>query len=240
MKPKIVAIIQARVGSKRLPFKMLRDIEGQTMLERVADRVKEAETLDGVVVATTVSESDNAIAKLCEEHSWYCFRGSEDDVLDRFYQTALFYKADIVVRITGDCPLIDSQLIDKIVNEFLSLYPNIDYASNLLPRTYPRGLDVEVISVSALRREWESSVKWREHVTLNLHRNPEKYRIVNVSNGRDYSYMRWCVDIVEDLGFVRKVYGYFKDRKFHWEDVVRLLTKAHPDWIIIDTQVDPK
>lgn len=238
-KPKIVAIIQARVNSKRLPSKVLMDIEGQTMLERVVNRVKEAKTMDEVVVATTVSEEDNAIAKLCEEHGWFCFRGSEPDVLDRFYQVSCLFKADAIVRINADCPLVDPKVIDTVVNKFLSSYPNIDYASNVLPRTYPRGLDTEVIGIRALQSEWKTSSKWREHVTLNIRNNYERFRMVNVSNVEDYSYMRWCVDTLADLEFARKVFGYFGDGNFHFKDVLQLLEK-HPDWVIRDTQKDPQ
>lgn len=240
MKPKIVALIQARVGSKRLPGKVLKDIEGQTMLERVVNRVKEAKNLDEVVIATTVSEGDIAIVELCKKHNWLCFRGSEPDVLDRFYQAACFFKADAVVRITADCPLIDPRLIDKVVEKFLTLYPDIDYASEgLTNRTFPRGLDTEVVSIGALRNEWQTSTKWREHVTLNIRKNAGRYRMADISNDKDYSYMRWCVDTAEDLEFVRRVYGHFNGSRFYWEDVVKLL-EIHPDWVIIDTQVDPK
>ena len=239
-KLKIVAVIQARMSSQRLPQKVLMDIEGQTMLERVVNRVKEAKTLDEVVIATTVSEGDNAIVKLCEGHNWLCFRGSEPDVLDRFYQVACFFKADAVVRITADCPLIDPRLIDMVVEKFLSLYPNIDYVSEgLTNRTFPRGLDTEVINIGALRNEWRTSTKWREHVTLNIRKNSSRYRMADIRNGKDYSYMRWCVDTAEDLEFVRKVYRHFNNRKFYWGDVVKLL-ENYPEWVIIDTQVDPK
>jgi len=240
MKPKIVALIQARVGSKRLPGKVLKDIEGQTMLERVVNRVKEAKNLDEVVIATTVSEGDIAIVELCKKHNWLCFRGSEPDVLDRFYQAACLFKADAIVRITADCPLIDPRLIDKVVEKFLSLYPDIDYVSEgLTNRTFPRGLDTEVVNMSALRNEWQTSTKWREHVTLNIRKNSNRYRMADIHNGKNYSHMRWCVDTAEDLEFVRKVYGHFKDKGFYWEDVVELLEK-YPEWVIVDTQVDPK
>lgn len=240
MKPKIVAIVQARIGSSRLPQKVLEDIEGQTMLERVVNRVRESEKLDLVAVATTYKEGDNAIDDICTEHGWSCFRGREDDVLDRYYRSACLFGADIIVRITSDCPLIDPRLIDKVVEKFLSLYPNIDYVSEgLINRMFPRGLDTEVISFEALQSEWQSSTKWREHVTLNLRKNIERYRWAEICSDKNYSNMRWCVDTADDLEFVRKVYRHFGDRMFYWEDVVRLL-EEHPDWVIIDWQKDPE
>lgn len=239
MKIRVVAVIQARVASRRLPKKMLKLIEGQTMLGRVVSRIKLAKTVDEVVVATSISKSDDAIEKLCREKEWAWFRGNEQDVLDRVYKASLYYRADAVVRITGDCPLIDPEVIDAVVGRFLSRYPEIDYGSNLLPRTYPRGLDTEVVRIGTLGREWHNGEKWREHVTLNIRKNPQLYRICNVANEVDYSYMRWCVDTVEDLKFARKVYAHFKDNHFGWQDVVRLLEK-YPEWVIRDMQEDPK
>ncbi len=239
-KPKVVAIIQARTGSVRLPHKVLMDIGGKTMLGRVVERVKLARTLDDVLVATTVEKRDDAIMDLCLAEGWLCFRGNEDDVLDRYYQAAYLFGADIVVRITADCPLIDAGLIDDVVEKFLSLYPDIDYVSNTLPpRTYPRGLDTEVISIETLRTEWKISKKWREHVTMNLRNNANKSRVFNITNEKDYSFMRWCVDTAEDLAFVRRVYGHFRGNHFSWLDIIRLLGKR-PSWILVDKQVDPQ
>ncbi len=219
-----MALIQARTGSHRLPNKVLMDIEGQTMLERVVNRVKEAKTLDEVVIATTVSEGDDAIVELCEENGWLYFRGSEPDVLDRYYKAACLFKADVIVRITSDCPLIDPRLINRVVEKFMSFYPDIDYASEgLINRTFPRGLDTEVISLEALHHEWLVSTQWREHVTLNLRNNIEKYRWADTQNPKDYSYMRWCVDTHEDLDFVRKVYRHFNGRKFYCGADVKFL-----------------
>jgi len=240
MEIKVVAVIQARVGSTRLPAKVLMEIDGKTILERVYNRVAQAETLDDVIVATTIKQNDDAIVDLCEMVNWHYYRGSEDDVLDRFYQCGAFYRADVIVRITADCPLIDPVLIDDVIAKFMSLYPDIDYASNTLPpRTYPRGVDVEVISRNALEVQWETAVKWREHVTASLRKNTENYRVIAVTNDTDYSHMRWCVDTAKDLEFVRKVFGHFKEQPFGWMDVIGLL-EEHPDWVIVDAQEDPK
>lgn len=238
MSPKIVAVIQARMNSERLQGKSLLGLEGKPMLERVVERVKRAYKLDDLVVATTTNEKDNAIADLCFSKGWVCHRGVEGKVLGQFYDIAISQRLDAAVRITGDCPLIDAGLMDDVVDKFLEYYPDIDYASNILPRTYPRGLDVEVIKFSALEKEWRESEKWRNHVTVSLRKNYWNYRTRNVANDGNYSYMRWCVDTAEDFGFARKVYRHFGDGIFNWMDVIRLLEK-HEDWVIMDYQKDP-
>lgn len=214
-----IAIIQARMGSTRLPDKVMIDLAGKPMLDRVVTRVKRA-NLDGVMVATTTDRRDDIIIDYCRKHYWGYSRGDEQDVLDRYHQAALLYEADIIVRITADCPLIDPGIIDKCVDKFKSLYPNIDYVSNLLPRTFPKGLDVEVISFEALKKEWETATLWREHITLNIRNNPHLYRVENVSNDIDYSSMRWTVDLEEDLAFPRKVYSLFRDEPFGFKDIL--------------------
>ena len=151
----IVAIVQARMGSTRLPNKVLVDIAGKTMLERTVERIQRSTRVTKVIVATTDTESDNVIAQECERLGVRCFRGSEEDVLDRYYQAAKEVNADIVIRITADCPLIDPEIIDHIITRFIDEQPN--YASNVLTRTYPRGLDTEVFSMSTLKRVWEEA-----------------------------------------------------------------------------------
>lgn len=234
---KVVAIIQARVGSTRLPAKVLMSIQGEKMLACVVSRVRLATTLDEVVVAIPDNKSEDVLYNLCSKQGWSCYRGEELDVLDRFYQTALITRADIIVRITADCPLIDPKLIDAVVNRFLFLHPYVDYVSNILPRTYPRGLDVEAMSMDVLKSEWEGCRWWRDHVTLNIRKHPRQYRIGIVAGEKDYSYMRWTVDTAEDLDFARMIYGYFKDNDFGWEDVLQLLER-NPKWVIKDTAID--
>ena len=237
----IVAIIQARMGSTRLPGKVLKDLAGQPMLVRVVNRTCRAKTLDTVVVATTVQSRDQAIVQLCERRGWLYFQGSEDDVLDRYYQAALAFNAEAIVRITSDCPLIEPEIIDKVVSEFLSHYPDVDYVCNVLPRTFPRGLDVEVMSFEALKRAWheDNNPAWREHVTQYIQRHPEIFRIRNVASEENYSHMRWTVDTPEDLTFVRKIYEYFGHDNFSWKDVLRLL-KLHPEWLEINQHIQQK
>jgi len=229
---RIVGIIQARMGSTRLPGKVLLDLAGEPMLARVVSRTKRASMLHEVVVATTTNPADERIVDLCTVNDWSCFCGSEDDVLDRYYQGAVRYQADVVVRITSDCPLIEPQLIDQIVQEFLD-HSSVDYASNTLPpRTFPRGLDVEVITFEALKHAWseDDNPVWREHVTPYIYRHPEKFRLHAVRNDINYSHMRWTVDTPQDLTLIRRIYEYFGNDSFSWCEVLALL-EHHPEWL---------
>ena len=223
----VVAIIQARMGSSRLPGKSLAKIEKQPMLWHVIERVKRASLIDRVVVATSVSTGDDAIEKMCAENGVSCYRGSESDVLDRFYSAARAEKASQVVRITADCPLIDPEVIDRVVRRFQR--GDLDYASNAMVRSYPDGLDTEIFSFSALERAWHEASKTseREHVTPYL--RSEKFRTANVENDSTsfYQHYRWTVDEVEDLEFIRAVYKAFRGREsFGMKDVLELLEKT--------------
>lgn len=235
---RVVAIIQARMGSTRLPGKVMTDLGGEPVLARVVARARKARLLDEVVVATTGLEADNVIVDFCAARGWPCFRGSEEDVLDRYFRAATAFGADIVVRITSDCPLIEPEVIDLVVQRFLD-GGSVDYASNTLPpRTFPRGLDVEVMAFAALATAWreDDNPAWREHVTPYIYRHPEKFRLLSVTNEEDYSHMRWTVDTAEDLAFVRKIYEHFGAQDFAWRDVLRLL-EDHPEWLEINRHV---
>jgi spore coat polysaccharide biosynthesis protein SpsF len=239
---KTVAIVQARMGSTRLPGKVLQDLAGEPMLARVVNRTCRAKTLQEVVIATTTNVVDDVIVKLCEARSWSWFRGSEEDVLDRYYHAAKKYQADFIVRITSDCPLIDPEVIDHVVQEFLERQPEVDYASNTWPRrTFPRGLDTEVMRMDVLERAWreDRNPAWREHVTPYIYRNPDRFRIHNVVSPVDYSAMRWTVDTQEDLAFVRKIYDYFGHDRFSWREVLKVL-EEHPEWVEINRYVQQK
>ena len=236
---KIVAIIQARMASTRLPGKVLLDLEGEAMLVRDLNRLFRAKLLDDVVVATTTISIDDAIADLCQQHNWSYFRGNEIDLLDRYYYAAQKYAADIVVRITADCPLIEPEIVDRVVQEFLDHQSDIDYASNIVPkRTYPRGLDTEVIPFATLDRAWREcdNPSRREHVTPYIYLQPEKFRLHNVTNSVNYSHMRWTVDTPDDLAFVRCIYKHFGHDRFSWHDVLQILV-AHPEWLEINRDV---
>src|SRR6266403_5274906 len=231
----IVAVIQARMGSNRFPGKTLADLGGRPMLARVVARVSSARSVDCVVVATSTASLDDPIAEFCQKEQIACFRGSENDLLDRFHGAAKEYGADAVVRITADCPLIDPDIIDRVIERFQR--GDCDYASNALRYTYPDGLDTEVFSMAALEQAWGEAKKpsEREHVTPYLRSG--KFRAVNVENEAplDKS-QRWTVDHPGDLEFVRGVYSAFGGRSnFRYQEVVQLL-KERPD--LAATQTD--
>jgi spore coat polysaccharide biosynthesis protein SpsF len=239
---RIVAIIQARMGSSRLPGKVLLDLAGEPMLARVVNRVRRAQFLDEVVIATTTEPADDPLATLCAARGWPCCRGSRDDVLDRYYRAAQEFGADIVVRITSDCPMIEPEVIDRVVRELLDRHPPPDYASNVLPRrTYPRGLDVEVFRFETLKLMWQEddNPAWREHVTQFLHHHPERFVIHDVLDDRDLSAMRWTVDTPEDLEFVRLIYGAFGHDHFSRHEVLALL-EGQPQWLELNRGVQQK
>ena len=237
-----VAIIQARMGSTRLPGKVLQDLAGEPMLARVVNRTGRAKTIQEVVIATTTNVLDDVIVELCKARDWSWFRGSEEDVLDRYYQAAKKYQADLIVRITSDCPLIEPEIVDQVVQEFLERWPELDYATNTWPqRTFPQGLDTEVMSRDALDRAWheDRNPTWREHVTPYIYRNPDRFRIHNVLSQVDYSAMRWTVDTTEDLTFVRQIYDYFDHDGFSWHEVLKAL-EEHPEWLEINRHIQQK
>ena len=222
------AIVQARMGSKRLPGKVLSMIQGRTMLERVVERARRAERVSRVVVATSEAPEDDAIASVCRESAIDVFRGSEHDVLARYLGAAQQFDADPIVRLTADCPLLDPVVVDAVVARFAA--GDVDYAANINPPTFPDGLDTEVFSRNALEQAAREARlrSEREHVTLYIRNHPEIFRIANVCHARDLSAMRWTVDEPADLELVRAVYAEFGNPDFGMEDVLRLLAKQ-PD-----------
>jgi spore coat polysaccharide biosynthesis protein SpsF len=239
---RVVAIVQARMGSTRLPRKVMADISGQPMLARLLSRLRRSKSLNEIIVATTTKTEDDEIEEFSSRNSVRCFRGSERDLLDRYYRTALAFKADHVVRITSDCPMIDPALVDDVVDAFRKKQPDVDYLSNSLPiRTFPRGLDTEVMRFEALEKAWreDENESRREHVTPYIYRNPDKFRVAGFTNDRDYSYMRWTVDTQDDLDFVRKVFDYFRNDVFSWQDAIAVLDN-HPHWLEINRHVEQK
>jgi spore coat polysaccharide biosynthesis protein SpsF len=237
---KIVAIIQARMGSSRLPGKALKDINGRSMLARVVRRAGRSALIDQLVVATTEKELDDAIVSECESLGVPSFRGSEDDVLDRYYQTAKTFSAEGIVRITSDCPLIDPEIIDRVIQTFLN--NNLDYASNTIEGTYPRGLDVEVFSFHALEVAWQKAAQKFEHVhvTPYIYRHNEQFKIFSVTSVENFSDYRWTVDTQEDLKLIRTIYEEIDhDDDFSWRDVL-MLSKERPDLAEINRHIRQK
>ena len=221
-----VAIVQARMGSTRLPGKALKDIHGRSMLARVVRRAGRSALIDKLVVATAEKKADDAIVSECDSMGISCFQGSEDDVLDRYYQAARAFSADSIVRITSDCPLIDPEIIDRVVQAFLDNGP--DYASNTIESTYPRGLDVEVFTFDALKKAWcDASADFQHvHVTPYIYQHPEQFKILSVTGEENWSNYRWTVDTREDLTLVRAVYEKIdRDDYFSWRDVLELFRK---------------
>ena len=225
---KTVAIIQAHMGSSRLPGKVLRDIAGQSMLERVVRRTQRCQEIDAVVIATSTLHIDESIVVAGREMGVGVFRGSESDVLDRFMQATRSCAADVCVRITSDCPLIDPEVSDSIIRRFKQANPPVDYASNKIPQSFPRGLDTEVFTPDALERAWQLATRSyeRAHVTIYMYEHPEQFKLLGVTSDVDRADWRWTVDTIEDLEFVRQVYTRLDaNPHFTWRDVVALLER---------------
>ncbi len=240
MTARTVAIVQARMGSTRLPGKVMLPLLGQPVLSRVMRRAGRARTLDEVVVATTTRPDDDAIVALAERERWPVVRGSETDLLDRYLLAARTHDAEVVVRITSDCPLIDPDVIDATVDAFNAA--DVDYASNTLePPTYPRGLDVEVVSRPALERAGreDADPAWREHATPFVYRHPELFRLLRVPADDDHSDLRWTLDTPEDYRLISRIYEVLDRDDFGWREALALV-EANPSWLALNDGVVQK
>ena len=236
----IVAIVQARMGSTRLPGKVLKDLGGDTILARVVHRLRRARLINEIVIATTTSPADDSIVRECERLAVKCFRGSEQDVLDRYYQAAKVLSAEAVVRITSDCPLIDPELVDATVRTFLE--KKADYANNVSPRTFPRGLDVEVLTFAGLERAWREAVKphEREHVTPYFYEHPELFHLTSIQGESDYSAYRWTLDTSEDLELIRAIYSRLGNRDdFGWHEALAVMERE-PELVDLNSHIIQK
>jgi len=243
MSARVVAIIQGRMSSSRLPGKILADIAGQPMLQRVFIRTSRAATVSETIFATTTDSSDDPVEEYCDFSGIPFTRGSLYDVLDRYYQTAKGSKADVVVRITADCPVIDPTLIDDCVNTLLD--GEYDFVCNRLPppwhRTYPIGLDTEACTFKVLAQAWKEAKEpqHREHAmpyfyegveltresrTIETGMSPRGFKVALLHHTTDFGDYRWTVDTPEDLEFMRQVYSRFDGRDdFSWKDVLDLV-----------------
>ncbi|MEO8313283.1 MAG: glycosyltransferase family protein [Pseudomonadota bacterium] len=238
----MVIIIQARMGSTRLPGKVLRSITGRPMLSYQIERLKRVSQAPLIVVATTVEPADDAIVDFCSSEGIVCTRGSEQDVLDRYWQAANKVGASAIVRITSDCPLIDPQLVDSAIAMFTGP-GEYDYVSNMLTPTWPYGMAVEVFSAKALAEAWREATEAeeREHVTPFIYWRPSRYHLGSLTMRPDLSAHRWTVDTPEDFELISRILGSLYVRKplFDMNDVLALL-EDHPEWSAINAHVEQK
>jgi len=244
--PKVVAIIQARMAASRLPGKVLKILGHQPVLAWAVVRASRALLIDEVVVATTTDPSDDPVVEFCERKEIAYLRGSMLDVLDRYYQTAKTHQADVVVRLTADCPLIDPDLLDDNLRTFLQAEPKLDFAANRLPppykRTIPIGLDAEYCWFEGLEVVWKEAEKkhQREHVMPFFYEHPERFNILHITHEPSYGELRWTVDTPEDLQLLRQIVTYFPGRDdFSWQEVLQLVTK-HPELSQINADIRHK
>ena len=240
---KTVIITQARMASTRLPGKVMREVMGKPLLAYHLERIQRAKYADEILVATTVNPEDDVITQLAASHGVRCYRGSAEDVLARYREAARETGADIMVRVTADCPLIDPEIIDKVIRYYLDHRHLYDYVSNTLKRTYPRGMDTEVFPRKVLEeihlKAHESAD--REHVTCYICRHPEEYRLGGVEHSEDLSHHRWTVDEEDDFKLIKLLIEeiYPMKPEFTMQDCLEVL-KRHPDWMTINAHVKHK
>ena len=238
---KTVIIVQARMTSTRLPGKVLKKVLGKPLLAYQLERLRRVQLADEIVLATTTNQTDDVLSAFAAKEEIRCYRGDEQDVLDRYYQAAVMAEADVVVRVTSDCPLIEPSIIDEVIQAY-NKSTEIDYVSNTLSRTYPRGLDVECFSFKALEIAWKNADKAyeREHVTPYLYQQPMFIKKELKADG-DYSQYRWTVDTQEDYELVRLLLEelYLSQPYFSWRDVLSVLER-HPEWKLINAEIEQK
>jgi spore coat polysaccharide biosynthesis protein SpsF len=238
-----ILIVQARMGSTRLPGKVLMNVSGRPLLTHLVARLRRVPHIDGLVIATTSTPQDDVIEAFCNQHSLHCFRGSEEDVLSRYYEAAKSFGAEVVIRITADCPLMDPGVLSQAITCFRQNYEDLDYFSNTLRRTFPRGLDIEMMRFSVLEKAFfEAKTAYsREHVTPFIIHNAHQFRLGNFFSRRDLSKYRLTVDTKEDFELITKIITAFEPEKpdFTLDDMVTLLEK-HPEWKGINAHVRQK
>ncbi len=230
LKPNIIAIIQARMGSSRLPGKVMMDIVGKPLLWHIVNRLKYSKLINKIVVATGNGEENDVIEGLCKRYNIDYYRGSEEDLIDRYYQTSKLFDADVVVRAPADCPLVDPEIVDKVIDFFLKNINSYDYVNNSRPHiTYPHGLDVETFSFCLLEKLWREIKDpfRREWFTTVIFENPEKYKISCLKNDVDLSHLRLTVDYKEDLELIRYIFqNLFTDNVcFSLKDILELYSR---------------
>ena len=226
-------VVQARLGSTRLPGKIFKPVLNKPLLSYQIERLGRVTSVQGIVIATTTNVQDQPIVDYCNHNGLHCISGSEDDVLSRYIAACDVFGLDVVVRVTSDCPLIDPDLIEKGVRHFLEAYETLDYLSICHNRSYPIGMDFEIMRVDALKKayfEAQTSVE-KEHVTPYIWKRPELFRLANMQQSLDESSYRLTVDTQEDYLLIQNILEslYPKNPEFTLKDVMSLLEK-HPDW----------
>lgn len=236
-----VIIIQARLGSTRLPNKVLKDLCGRPVLWHVVNRVKQAKLVSEIIIATTTLPEDDAIEKFCQDNGIKFFRGSSENVLSRYFEAAKKYNAETVIRITSDCPVIDPVLLDLMIEEYFK--SGADYMSNSLVRTFPRGLDMEIFSFALLEKAYREASKQYEleHVTPYIYQHPELFKLTNYANDTDFSFHRWTLDTDEDYKLISEIYNalYPANNLFLWKDILKLF-EMRPELIEINKHIEQK
>ena len=226
---KTVVIVQARMASTRLPGKVLKEVLDKPLLEYQIERLRRVKSADQIVVATTLNDKDRAIVQFCERLSLPCFRGAEEDVLSRYHAAATVFNADVVVRVTSDCPIIDPDIVERVLLYYHENATELDYVSNCLTRTYPRGMDTEVFPFRILEDAFLEATEPvdREHVTPFVYRQMQRFRLANVSYHKDLSCHRWTVDTGEDFALIQRIIEslYLRIPAFRMEDVLDLFDR---------------
>ena len=237
---KVNAIIEARMGSTRLPGKTLFQIMGRPVLDLLIERLSWSKRIDQIIVAAPTNKEDDVIEEFCDAKKIACYRGSSEDVLGRVYHAAKKFDTDIIVEVTGDCPLLDPWLIDDCLE--LYMRHDYDYLSNFIEQSYPPGIDVQIFSFDVLKgmHTIAKEPKYREHVSLYILKNPQKYRIHNVTAPEEFSYPDWHIELDEmkDFELIKRIYEalYPRNPQFSTLDIIHLL-KRNPDWLLINKDI---
>jgi len=240
---KKLIIVQARMTSTRLPGKIMKIVCGKPLLEHLINRLKKVKCADQIVIATTVNETEDIIVDLCKKLDTLYYRGSEEDVLGRYYEAAVEYGGDVIIRVTSDCPVIDPDVVDYLTDFYMKNLKKYDYVTNTLKRTYPRGMDVEVFSFSILKEACERAKREdeREHVTTFIRNKPTQYRLHNIKYSSDLSHYRLTVDTSEDMELIRRIFEslYVENPEFTMKDIVSKIV-ANPEWEYINAHIHQK
>ena len=232
---KLALFLQARLTSKRFPKKIFSVINNKTLIEILIKKLKKVKNVSKIIIVIPNSRKNNELALNLRKLKVTVFRGKENNVLDRFYKAALKFKVKNIIRITADCPLIDTKLIDQIVKKYFN--GKYDYATNTFPPSYPDGLDVEIFNFASLKKAWlnSNSQHQKEHVTPFI-RNKKKFRIINILNNTNQKKIRLTIDWKEDLILIEKIFNFFKPKiNFYLKDINKII-KKHPEWFKINSK----